>query len=239
MVPPRPSGSTPEAGRLAKRGTGRPPLGARASSPASWGVPIGGWGMHGPPSPYGLRARGRAHLQVWNWQPPPPLGARASRPHLLPSDVPWLALRRRKSRSRDRRSQGAAARNVRQKATRRITDGDGDLSPIVAIYRMLCHSSSRFVFLCLLSAFFGVFSGRNRVFLPKSREHRRNTGIYGSSWKHRKFFTKSKLAPRQALSSSLLLSSSLFSLPSPAGVSFQTPARRNVGRAFFVSALDA
>jgi hypothetical protein len=46
--------------------------------PGSAGVParirdasVRGWDMHGPPSPCGLRARGRAPLQAWDWRVPP------------------------------------------------------------------------------------------------------------------------------------------------------------------------
>jgi hypothetical protein len=119
MAPRRPPGSAPEAGRISSSGIGemlwrrgppapilpwergRParirkthwsagfPLGARASRPHPGDALVGGWRMPGSPSPSGLRARGRAHLQLRDWrnavdtQPASadfPLGARASRP---------------------------------------------------------------------------------------------------------------------------------------------------------------
>jgi hypothetical protein len=63
-----------------------PPLGARASRPHPGSAVAGGWRMPSPPSPCGLRARGRAHLQPWHWHgSPSPCGLRArGRAHLQP-----------------------------------------------------------------------------------------------------------------------------------------------------------
>jgi hypothetical protein len=78
------------------RTSASPGLGLAGHFPGSAGVlarirgtvAANGWGLHGSPSPCGLRARRRAHLQVWDWQGTS-LGARASSPA---SGGPWLPM---------------------------------------------------------------------------------------------------------------------------------------------------
>jgi hypothetical protein len=80
MAPRRPLGSALGDERISRSGIGRaPPWERGRPRPHPGTVTANGWGLHGSPSPCGLRARGRAHLQVWDWQGTP-LGARASSP---------------------------------------------------------------------------------------------------------------------------------------------------------------